>query len=259
MGRSKIAILCLTAVLLAAPLAAYTIVLKDGSKIQSKEALRLEGDRVIITLLSGTETFIAKSEIDFEATKAANQDNLGSAMLLEDGKVQQLETGSAPTKSSLQDLIQSGQAGPRTRPEARRPVRRSRSAEDIATTMAGYEDLVLLERMPHPELEIATQIRGLFMGEGLNAQVYQGTGPSSPLVEIRTNSEAAVFGALETAATALLQLRDRFPHQVAQLELLMMTPNGERGGQFVLTAALAARIAGGVDEISTFFVENVQF
>lgn len=259
MRTLRTVVLCLAATLVVMPAFAYTIILKDGSRLLAKNDFRIEEERAIITLLSGTETFLALSEIDVEATREANRNRLGSAMVLQDGKVEGLEADSGESKTSLQDLIQAGQAGPRTRPEAKRPIRQSRTAEDIERTPAGFEDLTQLQRMPHPELEIMTQIRGQFMAEGLNAQVFQGTSEDSPLVEIRTNSEAAVFGALEAAAASLLQLRDRFPDKITRLELLMVTPNGERGGQFAMTQDLASHIATGSIEVSTFFVENVQF
>ena len=73
------AALVLAATLLAAPLFAYTIFLKDGSTIIAKEVHRVEGDRVIITLPNGTETFIALEEVDLERTKAFNANNIDGA------------------------------------------------------------------------------------------------------------------------------------------------------------------------------------
>ncbi len=60
--------------LVVSPLSAYTIVLRDGSTVQARGEYRVEGERAIITLQNGTETFLSLSEIDVERTAAANRD-----------------------------------------------------------------------------------------------------------------------------------------------------------------------------------------
>jgi hypothetical protein len=88
--------------------------------------------------------------------------------------------------------------------------------------------------------------------------VYRGTAADRPLVEITTNSEAAIFRALESAAAVLLELRQRGAG-VSALELLMMSSSRERAGQFTLTPELAAELADDRMEASAFFVRHVQF
>lgn len=56
------------------PLSAYTIVLRDGSTVQAQSPYRVEGERAVITLQNGTQTFLSLSEIDVERTAAANRD-----------------------------------------------------------------------------------------------------------------------------------------------------------------------------------------
>ncbi|HBL26256.1 MAG TPA: hypothetical protein DD490_05405, partial [Acidobacteria bacterium] len=80
------ATLCiLVALLAAAPLAAYTIYLKDGSTVQSKGKYRIEGNRAYIVLPNGTASVLDARLIDVKRTESANQaDYGGNAVILQD-------------------------------------------------------------------------------------------------------------------------------------------------------------------------------
>ena len=73
--------LALILLFLAAPMAAYTIYLRDGARLIAKEKYTLDGDRALIVLQNGTQTFLAASEIDVPRTDAANRNNYGTAMV----------------------------------------------------------------------------------------------------------------------------------------------------------------------------------
>ncbi|HMB52750.1 MAG TPA: hypothetical protein VKU40_05500, partial [Thermoanaerobaculia bacterium] len=66
------------AVLLAAlPAAAYTIYLKDGSRMIARDKYEIKGDQAVFVLQSGTRTTIDLDEIDVARTEKANESNLG--------------------------------------------------------------------------------------------------------------------------------------------------------------------------------------
>ena len=118
----KILTLMLLACWLAPPASAYTIYLKDGSRILARDKYGVDGDRAIITLENGTETFLAFAEIDVERTEEANQGNLGNALVFEDGRfVERTETGPATiARDTVADLIDRGEATVRdTTPDLR--------------------------------------------------------------------------------------------------------------------------------------------
>ena len=73
------------------------------------------------------------------------------------------------------------------------------------------------------------------------------------------NSESSVFRGLEAAADTLLHLRNQYAGQIEVLEVLLISSNRERAGQFVLTAETATDLAEKSLDASTFFIENVQF
>ncbi len=253
---SRVLALALVLVILASPANAFTIFLKDGSTLNIKE-YRIEGDNAIITLLNGTETFLALDQIDIEKTREYNADNLGSAVLLEGGEIKPLTTRQPTPIQTLGDLIISGDAKIRDRPEARR--QQAQQNNGPTTTKAGYLDLSTVRRRPYGDLEFMSELRSYFTSQGLEAQVFQGSNDGGPLVEVVTSSESSVFKSLQVAAQAMEQLRDRHPGHLETIELLLRTTRGTPGGQFVITRSLAAEINSNATDMPAIFVQNVQF
>ena len=65
--------------------------------------------------------------------------------------------------------------------------------------------------------------------------------------------------ALVTSATALLKVRESYAEVVKEFDLLMITPNGERAGQFQLNAQQAADLSTKKIDPAVFFLTYVQF
>ncbi len=258
MRRSRFLWLGLLALTLASPLYAYTIYLKDGSRLIAREKYRVEKGKAIITLQNGTQTFIDASEIDMARTDQANVGQYGTALMLEEGKFTDVEAPAPKRETTLTDLARR-EAPARTRSPARREVSRVPAGRPLRTS-AGYVDLSSLGRKPYRNLEISGEIQRVFRAKGVGElQVYQGSRPENPFLEITTNSEASVFRSLEAAADALLHLRNQFANDVQNLELLLATASQERAGQFVVTPDLAAELAEKRIDASAFFVRFVQF
>jgi hypothetical protein len=244
----------------AGPLAAYTIYLKDGSKVVAREKYRVEGERAIIVLQNGTQTFLQLAQIDVARTEQANRADYGTAVVIDEGKTRTLDEGAGgpPRDKRLADLIAERGQGMRKLPEARRAAVPDEGA--AAMSPAGWPDLTTMARRPLADPQIAGELEGLFSGQGVaGAKVFQGTAANRAFVEVAAGSEAAVFRALSVAAQALLAGRDRFGNRLSALELLMMTPGRERAGQFTLTPELAQDLAGKRQEVSAFFLTHVQF
>ncbi len=261
MRRPRPLWLILLALAVASPLHAYTIYLKDGSRLIAREKYRLEEDRAIITLQNGTQTFIDASEIDVERTERANRSNYGTALMLDEGKLTEvaITTPSPQRGTTLTDLAGRREGSAGSRPPARRTAPGLPSRGQAKTT-DGYVDLFAYERKPYRNLEVSAEIQRTFRAQGVEElHIFQGTRPENPFLEITANSEASVFRSLEAAADALVQLRNLFSGTVGNLELLLATPSQDRAGQFVVTPELAAELAEKRIETSVFFVRYVQF
>lgn len=260
MRQTKTVLTALLILLIAGPVLAYTVYLKDGSTLLARSKFELQGDKAIIILQNGTQTFIQASEIDIPRCDKENQVNYGTALVLEDGKFQQRKATKAPPKQdTLVDLAR------RSRPSsgARRTKsdQNSRSeTQDPSKTLAGNNDLYAFSRVPYRNLNVADEIRRMFMEQNLEGiSLSQGTSADRPLLAVTANSEGSVFHCLRTAAAALLRTSRNYPNDIKALELVLSTTSKARSGQFVLTPELATELLAKTTEISTFFVEHVQF
>lgn len=254
-------ILVLAATLVAGPALAYTIYLKDGSKILAKSKYEVRGNQAVITLPSGTKTAIAASEIDVAKTEELNKQDLGTAILIEDGKAQGMTTAPAPppdSREKLSALIKSGAAnvgasgptaGATSAPAAAAP--RPRGFDEQADARKSYAPLV--------DTSLAAAIKEYVGGRGLPVEVAQGTVARRPLLVYETESEGNVFRALLTSAAALIEMRTRYGGSVDGFQLLCETSDGSLAARFTLTPAQAADLLAGREEISRFFVDHVEF
>jgi hypothetical protein len=267
MRNLRRSLLIVLALLWVGPLFAYTIYLKDGSTIQAKEKYKIVGDRALITLLNGTQTFVATKQLDVARTDQANTNDYGSAVVIDDSRQAPVAATPPPPKKTLADLIQSKGSEPRPLPQVRRDGRTGAPPASTAAgtagvlqkTKAGYLDLSTVARKPFAEADVAAELQQFFRGQGVEeVEVFQGTQGDRLLVEVTTNSEGAVFKALAVTATALLHVRDRHP-RIAACELLLTTPGKDRAGQFVITPQMATDLVSRNVEVSAFFLNNVQF
>jgi hypothetical protein len=263
MGWTRAAVFAALALLLAAvPAAAYTIYLKDGSRIVAREQYKVIDKTAYIVLPNGTTTFIDAAEIDVARTEEANQRKLGSAMVLEGGEVRELTAEDAQRverRRTLADLISARESAPPPLPEARREVE-TQAAEDLVRTPGGWPDLDALPLRPLSDLGLAAEIKAMYVAQGMElVEVHQGTAPRRPLLRVTAGSEASVFRAVAVTCAALMRLRETRPDQVEAIELVMTTPDRERAGQFVVTPETAAQLMTKEVDIATFFLAHVQF
>jgi hypothetical protein len=251
------ALVSVTVMLAAGPLVAYTIYLKDGSAIQAKAKYRIEGNRAVILLPNGTESFIDVQKIDVRRTDAANKSDYGgNAVILQEAAPSTDGTPAPPPQRRLSDVI--AKRGTEL-PEPQRGTSRSLALEGVKTR-SGSTDLSSLPKRPYQPEEIAEEIRQFFLTQQVpEVTVYVGTQPSHPLVQVTVDGESSVFRGLAVAANGILHIRDRFPGKIDAFDLLLVTEAGERGGQFVLTPEMASDLVSKKVQLAAFFVENVQF
>jgi len=260
MPRPGIVLFCLLILAISVPLSAYTIYLKDGSTLVAKEKYRIEDGKALIVLQNGTQTFIDAAEIDIDKTARVNKGNYGTAFFInDDGKV--IEAPIAPTeKQTLTDLATQTDASPSSRSLATRPNSGSTEPIDHVKTQGGFVDLTVAPHTPYRDLDISVEISRFLRTMGLTEfKVFQGTAPQRIFLEMTTNSEATVFRSLEAAADTLVHLRNQFPDQIEEMELLFISSNRDRAGQFLINEEMAALLGDKDTETSEFFIAHVEF
>jgi hypothetical protein len=266
--RSLVALLLL---LLAVPSFAYTVVLKDGSKVQAKKKYRISGKNAVITLVNGSESFLPLAEIDVPATDRLNQSDYGgTAVVIDTGKP---DPTAAPTPAapsgSLADLIKRRDVSTRLPEPSVRPkgsgmsVGGGTSTGSIpsrpsqTTPSARYEPPAKAARRPFTNAAVADALSTYLRGQGIEEfRLYAGSKGGRVLLEATTASEASAFKALTVAANALLEIKSQ---EISALELTMETPSGERAGTFLITPEQATALSSNKIEVSAFYVQNVQF
>ncbi len=241
----------------AAPLWGYVVLLKDGTKIVTREKYRRDGDKVVLVLPSGTETFIEASEVDFEGTDQLNTDDLGQARLIEEqADARTVEEQPAPYRpESLREI-----AGRTSLSLPRAREADEEQAAELPLTPAGFVDLQRVERKPLADEEVTGEIGQFLTSQGAEGfKLFQGTGEGHVMLVMTASSEAAVFKSLRDAAAALAQAQNRLPSRIAVLELLLVSERGQRAGQFALTGEIARELDSGAVDPATFFYRYVQF
>jgi hypothetical protein len=258
-GRRLTVLAATIATLVAAPALAYTIYLKDGSQLLSKSKYVVRGDKAIIVLQSGTETQLPLAEIDVARTEAANQQDLGTAILIEGGEARDLSQAAPPPPSQnrLGDLIRRGAAGPAAGAEAP-----AATAPPAVERPRGFDEGaggIRPARSAFGAADVAAAIKEFVAAQGLPVEVARGSSPRRALLVFETESEANVFRALATSAAALEEIRRRHPGSVDAFELLCETSSGSLGARFTLTPTQASDLMAGRADITRFFFENVEF
>ncbi|HWM92889.1 MAG TPA: hypothetical protein VN493_19150 [Thermoanaerobaculia bacterium] len=255
MRRTTSALLTVLALLLAAPLAAYTVYFKDGRTLNTKGKPRIANGLAVVTLPNGTQASFDAKLIDDRKTEEMNKRDLGAAEILDQGNSRPQQAAPPPPQQPERRLsdIAARDIGPRDQP-ATRPVSPGRS------NRSGAADLLRASRAPHGDAALASELKQFFVGQKAEGvEIFQGAQASRPLAQVTTSSESAVFRALLTGANALLHIRGRYPQKVDGIELLMVSPDGERAGQFTLTPQMAEDLVAKRVGLVAFFLDNVQF
>lgn len=236
-----------------APIDAYTIVLRDGSTIQARSRYRVQGERALITLQNGTDTFLSLSEIDVEETEAVNRDGYEGAVVLEEpAGVSAVDTRPA-APGDMTDAASSARATP----SAQRGAKATPDGPRV--TAAGNLDFATLPRAPYPDSRVVRLLDRHFRGQRLTAvDVLRGSRDDRVLLSVTVGSEGEVFRAIALAATGLGALAEAGHAEVAAVELVMQTADGGDAGQLLLTPELVEPLVDGETEISDFYVRNVR-
>ena len=250
----------LLALILAIPTSAYTIYLKDGSTLIAKEKFHVEGGKAIITLQNGTQTFIDAAEIDVEKTERVNKGSYGTAFFIdEEGRV--VEAPVTPTeKQTLTDVANRTESLAPSRSPATRPSQGGGEVTDHVMTKGGFVDLTVAPRTPYRDLDVAVEISRFLRTLGLTEfKVFQGTESGRVFLEMTTNSEGTVFRSLEAAGDTLVHLQNQYPGKVDEIEVLFITSNRDRAGQFLIDEEMAALLGDENHETAALFIAKVQF
>ena len=252
-SRKVLCAVLATLVLAGSPVAlAYTLVFKDGSTLVVDSKYRIEGERLIATLQSGTETFFDADDVDLEKTESMNQLDLGSAFVLDAQGTRQFQKSERQSPQTLADLLRARGANDQGIFSRPREVARARR------TPAGNLDLFTFSSEAFASPEVSEEVSRLLRRHGVAASFRQGSAADRLLLQIATNNRGEVFAALTGSASALVEIVDQIP-EIQFMELAMSTDNRSRAAMFLIGYEDAVALADGKIEPERFFLDNVLF
>ena len=225
-------------VALAAPLRAYVIVLKDGSKVFGKAKYEVKRDFAVFTLESGNIAEIPLAKVDVAATDAYNKENVGNVLVLDrpDAKVLETPKTASTDRQNLSRYIQQQFRQPKApRSEASKSAAAKPAAAEISDAMMIREAIRILE------------------GAGVTQYRLQ----AGPKVVLVADQDESVFRALSAAARLAQDLTSL--GKIASLEVEIVSSTGSEGGSFKMTADNVKELTEGQITPSEYFVQNVIF
>lgn len=225
--------------LAAAPAFAYVIKLKDGSLIFAKTKYTVKGDKAIVTLENGTVTQMKLELIDVEGSEQYNKENFGNVVAIDTPEGHKPTPGpSAPKPESIQDYLKS------KKPRMSLPSQSDKAAAGGGTGPSFQE--------VDPNLQSA--FAKVFDGAGISQYKLTNFRGKTALL-VTTNTEEAVFNALNAAARALSDPQSR--GSSITIHIILTTSGGEAAGTLEMSPEQARQLVNGQISAADFFVKNV--
>ncbi len=237
----KTLLLAVAALVLAASSAlAYVVKLKDGSLIFARVKYTVKGDKAIITLENGTVTAIKLDQVDVEGSEQYNKENFGNVVALdtpESRKPTAIPNAAAAAVPRLQDYIRE------KKPRMGLPPSPSEKAVDGEGPSFQAVDA-----------NLQSAFAKVFDGAGITQYKLTNFRGKTGLL-VTTNTEEAVFNALNAAARALSDPSSR--GVPVTLHIVLTTSSGESGGTLEMTPEQARLLVNGQITAADYFVQNV--
>ena len=225
--------------LVAAPAFAYVIKLKDGSLIFAKTKYTVKGDKAIVTLENGTVTSMKLDLIDVEGSEQYNKENFGNVVAIDTPEGHKpTPVPDMPQPARLQDYMK------KAKPRMALPSQNDKAAGPGGTGPSFQE--------VDPNLQSA--FAKVFDGAGISQYKLTNFRGKTGLL-VTTNTEEAVFNALNAAARALSDPQTR--GLSITIHIILTSSGGEAAGTFDMSPEQARQLVNGQISAADFFVKNV--
>lgn len=244
----KLVVAVMVLVLAAAVAAAggYVVILKNGSKIRTREPLQIKGRQAILTLPNGTMTSLPLDQVDLVETERYNQLGLGDAIVMEGVGV----GTPAPTPTPTRPLGATGKLR-----DLGVSLGRQTTPTPTPTPSIG------LKAAKYPNDQVTEAFTNLFDQKHLYLyKTSVGTRPDAFFVQVITDSQREVFHALKTVAEAYALIHELEPKMSPRvLELQLVTSVNKPAGTFRITPEQANQLASGQVSPEEFYLKHVIF
>jgi hypothetical protein len=243
----------------------YVIYTKDGARIVAREKPTVQGNRLLFRTPLGAPQSIAAAEVDDERTEKANKEGYGGAYLLSDAPERKVIQSPSEKKPSLSEYIKRnkkimkslGEGAQGTPAESEAPQASGQGTAPRAD-VAGFMSRKAAEGAGTPlDLQATGTFMQAFEGVGLRG-VRLNSIPRGVRVQVVTDTEQQVFGAIAAAARGLKESR-ALGRPIEKLEIYFVTSGGENAGRFDMSPDDADEILNGKTTPAKYFVAAVIF
>jgi hypothetical protein len=233
--------LAIAAVLALCPAAfGYVIKLKDGSLIFARAKYTVKGDRAIITLENGTVTAMRLDQIDVEGSEKYNKENFGNVIAIDTPDSRKPTVApDGPPAPRLQDYIRD------KNPRMELPAHGAAQKTGMEGTGPSFGQV---------DTNLQGAVSKVFDGAGITQYKLTNFRGKVRLL-VTTNTEEAVFNALNAAARALSDPSTR--GTPTAIQVILTTSSGESAGTLEMDPEQARLLVNGQISAADFFVRNV--
>jgi hypothetical protein len=216
---------------------AYVIKLKDGSLIFARMKYTVKGQQAIITLENGTVTAIKLDQIDIPGSDQYNKENFGNVVAIDTPDSRRPTAGAVQAVPRLEDYIR------QNKPHIALP--REQPAASAAGSGPSFQPV---------DTNLQAAVGKIFDGAGI-LQYKLTNFRGKTVLLVTTNTEPAVFNALQAAARALSDPSMR--GNPLTIGIRLTTSSGESAGDFEMTPEQARQLVNGQVSVADYFVRNV--
>jgi hypothetical protein len=226
--------------------AAYTIVLKDGTRYDAKMKWTIQNGKALVTLTSGSTMTINPNEIDVAKTDEINNLGMGNVNVL--SHEQPAQPNSAKQAPSLGQIVKM-----RRQQNPPPPPAPTTTAVQAPTGMAPAAPAPIADQLD-------PRLKDTFERAYENVGVYEHklTGTNrSVRVQLTADSEEKVFNSISATAFLIARNAGLDSTQIETVELYMATTTGGSAGRFQINRADAESINNKAISLQDYFVRKV--
>ncbi|HEU5161831.1 MAG TPA: hypothetical protein VFV54_01680 [Thermoanaerobaculia bacterium] len=244
--RKILAISLLGALAATAALADYTVVLKDGRRLQARQKWTMSGGKAIVELTNGTRLQLDPAMIDAAQSEAATRSGLGDAKVLEMApQTAAPARKQQPSLGSIANIRKQPDAAPAKPAPAPAPAStRKSSAPSEPATVAGAVDGSVAEKFNAAYENVGLFERKLSLSEEGRLRI-----------DLMADTEDQVFKAISATAFVFANV----PSNYTGIDLFLRTVNGGSAGRFQMSREDAQAVATKKLEWYDYYVRNVIF
>jgi hypothetical protein len=227
--------------------AAYTIVLKDGTRYNAKMKWSIQNGKALVTLESGSTMTINPNEIDVAKTDEVNNLGMGNVNVL--GQEQPAQSNSAKQAPSLGQMVKMR----RQQQQAAPPTPAPTTTAHAPTGMAPAAPSPVADQLD-PRLK--DTFERAYENVGIFEHKLSGTN-RSVRVQLTADSEEKVFNAVSATAFLIARNAGVDNMQIDIVELYLATTTGGSAGRFQINRADADSINNKAISLQDYFIRKV--